>query len=735
MTIQYPGPLDKSRRVYIAMDYTDNNNKTIYRTIINKLKSNGINNIQEFAIGPSHLYEAMKCTVEQNQKNAIVVYVANGIDPTNVKELGMAGPNGQWGEFWGNDNTGRKCRSLGNDVVIALFYDSCDPTRPSGTCYNSIVTRNPRNDIPDGGRWPDKEKPLDYMKRNKIYIVNRSSNQHNKNNSSFDYDSITDKKGDKIGQAIADLFTYGQPDENGGTPNAPSNTTNPTVTPTLTPTVDPNATKVVATKTITQTYTHPHYERVYKLKTDKNGAFQLLHTLPYKAEYSITMKYGGDKTHNGTTRTIKVQNYAKNSQVFEEKLLHTETTIKYTDNTTETTSTGAKPDTKHWRKVVTTENYENGVIKNKTTKTLYGDLVLQEAEKQPDITIPVDTTTPIDITNPTLVNPSEMASPFNKQIPTMANGIPNVLYMTEGGKNFVMVSEKTYTLSEEQYRGVFQRDSKMLQLNNYYVPRYTAFESEDTTTWNVVKREVWNAVEESVMYYMVGHWGAAWPSKIQVDFANHKTIIGGNTVNWKAASCQYHFVSDKQDGNLSNSKPGNKSCGDASGSVCTQILHNYVSEWKFIQTVGEEIGPASINTVVKNYNMTSQVVSGQRGIALDWLKARKPFVWHSDYHYFVMADINDEGNRILVCNSAYGTSGVHGSGSGNWGLSSGWNGAYDTSYHTGNGNYGAHARVSCNWNISADEKTRLNNFFSSMGGAWKRDNTLKQNEKIRRPLV
>ena len=128
MTIQYPGPLDKSRRVYIAMDNTDNNNKTIYRTIINKLKSNGINNIQEFPIGPSHLYEAMKCTVEQNQKNAIVVYVANGIDPTNIKELGMAGPNGEWGKLWGNDNTGRKCRSLGNDVVIALFYDSCDPT-------------------------------------------------------------------------------------------------------------------------------------------------------------------------------------------------------------------------------------------------------------------------------------------------------------------------------------------------------------------------------------------------------------------------------------------------------------------------------------------------------------------------------------------------------------------------------------------------------------------------------
>ena len=722
MTIQYPGPLDKSRRVYIAMDYTDNNNKTIYRTIINKLKANGINNIQEFAIGPSHLYEAMKCTVEQNQTNAIVVYVANGIDPTNVKELGMAGPNGQWGEFWGNDNTGRKCRSLGNDVVIALFYDSCDPTRPSGTCYKSIVTRNPHNDIPDGGRWPDKEKPLDYMKRNKIYIVNRSSNQHNKNNSSFDYDSITDKKGDKIGQAIADLFTYGQPDENGGTPNAPSNTNTPTVTPTLTPTADPNATKVVATKTITQTYTHPHYERVYKLKTDKNGAFQLLHTLPYKAEYSITMKYGGDKTHNGTTRTIKVQNYAKNSQVFEEKLLHTETTIKYTDNTTETTSTGAKPDTKHWRKVVTTENYENGVIKNKTTKTLYGDLILQEAEQQPDLSIPtVDITNPAEIVAPSIVDPSQMASPFTKQIPTMSNGMPNVLMMTEAGKNFVMVSEKTYTLSEEQYRGVFQRDSKMMQLHDYYVPKYIAFESTDTQTWNVVKREVWNAVEESVMYYMVDNNGCAWPETITVDFKNHKTTLAGTTINWKAATCQYHFVSDKQN--------YEKSCGDTSASVCSQILHNYISEWKIVNKVGQSLGPTTIRDVIANWNLKGICEGGQWPLAINWLATRKPFIWHMYGHYFTMCDMNTEKSKVLVANSAYGNSGFHSSH--DWGLNNGWQNTYSSAYGTTH-YYGSHVKVQLNWSISESEKTRLQNFFVSMGGRWTRDNTLKQNETLRR---
>ena len=731
MTIQYPGPLDKSRQVYIAMDNTSKENDTIYRTIINKLKANGINNITEFPIGPSYLYGAMKTTVSQKKTNAIVVYVANGIDPTNVKELGMAGPNGEWGELWGNDNTGRKCRSLGNDAVIALFYDSCDPTRPSGTCYNSIVTRNPRNDIPDGGRWPDGEKPLDYMKRNKIYIVNRSSNQHNKNNSSFNYEAITDKKGDKIGQAIADLFVYGQPDENGNTPNAPSTTTPTTVTPTVAPTTTGDTTKVIATKTITQTYSHPHYERVYKLKTDNQGAFQILHTLPYKAEYSIVMKFGGDKTHNATTRTIKVQNYAKNAQVFKEELLHTETTIKYTDNTTDTKTTGALPNTKHWRKVITTENYENGKLKNKTTKTLYGDNVLKEAEKQQEITITdLNLDLPSDLPTPTTVDPSQMASPFSKLIPTLSTGAPNVAMMADSGKTFTMVSNRTYTLTENQYRGVFQRDSKMMQLNSYKVPKYTAFESTDTTTWNVVQREVWNAVEESIMYYMVGRGGCAWPDQVTIDFAGHKTSFPKNgsynatTINWKAPSCQYHYVTDHQN--------WDDTCGDTSGSLCSQLLHNYISEQKFVGHVGHYIAPSSIAKVLGMYNMGGTVEGGNRDKAAAWVKAGKPFVWHCTAHYLVITDINDEGTRIRIGNSAYGLSGVPSPDTDGWGLTNGWHGLYEEGYRMYNYGNGSHVKAYCNWTINADEKTRLNNFFSSMGGAWKRDNTLKQNETIRR---
>ena len=721
MTIQYPKPLDKSRQVFIAMDNTSNKNYTIYNTILKKLRDNGITNLYTFDVGPNYLYGAMKTVYNKGLTNAIIVYVANGIDPTNIKELGL--PDQGDGKEYGNDNRGRTTRARGNDAVIALFYDACDPTRPSGTCYKKIATRNPHNDITDGGYWPKNEKPIDYLKRNKIYMVNRSSNEHNKNNSSFDYDSIKDYTGEKIGQAIADLFVYGQPDENGGTPNANTTTTTPTVTPTVTPTTTADTTKVVATKTITQIYSHPHYERIYKLRTDPRGAFQILHQLPYKGEYQVTMKFGGDRTHNGTTRTIKVQNHAKNSQVFKESLLYTETTIKYTDNTTETTSKGAKPDTKHYKKVITTENYENGTIKNKTTKTIYGDDVLKEAEQQTEITPDITTPVVVPTTTTPAVDPTQIASPFTKQIPTLSNGKPNVALMAADGKQFAEVTNRTYTLNQTQYRAVFERDSKMLQLNNYHVPKYTAFESTDTNTWNVVQREVWNAVEESIMYHMVKSHGAAWPDTITVDFANHKTTLNGTVVNWKGATCQYHFVRDRQNYLTS--------CGDTSASVCSQILHNYISEQKIMGKVGGELGPDTIAKVLGWYNMKGQVVSGARSIALDWMKSRKPFIWHSDNHYFVMADINDAGTRILVANSAYGSTGIHGTQSDNWGLNTGWNGANDTSYNTGSYGYGAHVKVSCNWSISETQKTQLNNFFSSMGGAWTRDNTKKQAETLR----
>ena len=724
----YPDKLDKSRPVYIAMDYTNSRNTQILNTIVTTLRNGGVTNIKRKEIGPNELYGNISAIYKAGLTNAIIINIANGVDPTNILELGL------WSKYLpescnnlnsadkgGNDNTGRNVRERGNDAILAFFYDACDFTRSTGTCYNRIKTRNPRNDVPDGGRWPKTEgyKPIDYCRDNKIYVVNQSSNQHN-NPENADY------TGEKIGAAILSLFG------NGTTETSSDTTETETInTDTETINTDVSGTKTITQKITTKEYTTPFYEQIYKLKTDKNGAFNLLHNLPYRGEYKVTMKYGGDKTHNSSTRTVTIQNFSNKSNIFNEQLIRTVIITKYSDGSVITDETGKKPDTNHLKRVITTETYENNKVKTTETKTIYMENVLQEKEVEVVTEIPLDNTP----TNTPSVTPTPATiegSPFNKQIPTI-NGVPNVAAMEHNGKKFALVTSGIYTLTENQYRKVFERDSKMMQLNNYKTPRYIAFECETNNKWNVVERTVWNAVEESVYYYMVGHNGCPWPDNIKIDFDEHKTYIDTTYVidkknqsgwrAWKGATCLYHFVSDHQN--------WRDSCGDTSASVCTQIMHNYYSEWRFSTEFGRYVGPATIVSMFKKYNMMGETTSASRSTAITWLQSGKPFIWHSDNHYFTMCDVNDAGTRILVSNSAYGSSGIHGSNSGNWGLSTGWNGATSTSYHSGA--YGAHVKASLNWSITDAEKNSLNNFFSSMGGAWTRPDTAKQNENLRRP--
>ena len=724
----YPDKLDKSRPVYIAMDYTNNRNTQILNTIVTTLRNGGVTNIKRKEIGPNELYGNISAIYKAGLTNAIIINIANGVDPTNIRELGL------WSKYLpescnnlnsadrgGNDNTGRYVRERGNDAILAFFYDACDFTRSTGTCYTRIKTRNPRTDVPDGGYWPKTSgyKPIDYCRDNKIYVVNQSSNQHN-NPENADY------TGEKIGAAILSLFGDGTTE----TTNDTTETSNDT-TETETINTDVSGTKTITQKITTKEYTTPFYEQIYKLKTDKNGAFNLLHNLPYRGEYKVTMKYGGDKTHNSSTRTVTIQNFSNKSNVFNEQLIRTVIITKYNDGSVITDETGKKPDTNHLKRVITTETYENNKLKTTETKTIYMENVLQEKEVEVVTEIPLDNT---PTSNPSVTpTPATIeGSPFNKQIPTI-NGVPNVAAMEHNGKKFALVTSGMYTLTENQYRKVFERDSKMMQLNNYKTPRYIAFECETNNKWNVVERTVWNAVEESIYYYMVGHNGCPWPDNIKIDFDEHKTYIDTTYVvdqtnqsgwrAWKGATCLYHFVSDRQ--NWSDS------CGDTSASVCTQIMHNYFSERKFSTEFGRHVGPDTIVNMFKKYNMMGETTSASRSAAITWLQSGKPFVWHSDNHYFTMCDVNEAGTRILVSNSAYGSSGVHGSSSGNWGLSTGWNGATSTSYHSGA--YGAHVKASLNWSITDAEKNSLNNFFSSMGGAWTRPDTAKQNENLRRP--
>lgn len=687
MTIQYPNKLDKNRPIYFAMDHTCGTrtgssyettcNCKIRDTIVNKLKAKGFNVVRT-AIGPNELYQNMKYIADNNITNAILFNLFNGVDPANIREV----------SFDNADGNGKKFRNNGNDAVLAWFYDSCDFTRSDGTCYASV-----RDSETHTGRLYN---PLEYCKNNKIYVINQSSNNH-KNSERADY------TGDKIADAFIALF-----EEN--TPTVEQENTN----------IQVDENKTIRTVVTTKTYTIPFYEKVFQVKTDINGSFSIKPDLPYRGEYKATMRYGGDRTHNGCNESISIYNYDKNAKVFKEQLLQTTVLVTYTDGTTSRTDTGSVGNATNIKRVIKTETYEGGAIVSTTEKTIDVSSILVEAD-----TSDVNNITDIPSSSGIVVT-GDKKSPFENSI-SMINNVPNVAAMNHAGKDFALVTNRTYTLNEEQYRGVFKRDSKILQVKNYKSSKFVAFESTDSETWNVCPREVWNAVEESIYYYMVGHNGCKWPSKIVVDFTNHNTklyedstLVG--TVNWKSSSCQYHVVSDHQNWNTS--------CGDTSASVCSQWLHNYYSEWRLQNEFGLFVAPSKIKQMFDKYNMSGEVISGARSIALEWLKQGKPFVWHCDSHYIAMLDITDDDSKILVSNSAYGLSGVHSTNSGNWGLNTGWNAATSTSYH--GGAYGAHVKASCNWSISNEEQQQLINFFDSMGGAWIRNNTSKQNESLRR---
>ena len=694
MTIQYPGKLDKKRKVYVTMDNTSSQNNTICRTIINTLKAGGLN-VQEKStisahIGPNKFAEQYVSIYNRGESDVILVGFINGVDPTNIKEVGL--------QYF--DNRGTKFRKLGNDVILAAFYDSCDCVRPGGSCYEKVKLRNPQTDVPTGGYF---YHPAQYADENKIYLVNQSSDSHN-------HPENADYTGEKVARAVVDLFESGSSNQEQTTPTENTDNTNNTNNTDTTG-------KTITSRTITKHYQIPFYEKVFKAATDLNGAFKLLPVLPYQGEYNVTMKFVGDKTHNGTTRTIKIKNYNSKSAIGKETLLKTVTFTKYSDGTSSTTDTGGKiPDNVHIRREIVTETYTNGVLSKTSTHSVYVDNILIENTTPNSDDVPV---TPQD-TEVTPVDDSTKVNPFNQVVNTV-NGVPNVAKMQANGKNFVMWdTTRTYTLTLAQYQAVYYRDSKGMQLNNYKLSKYIAFESTDSSTYNVVEREVWNFVTESVHQWHVRHNGANWPSSYVIDPANRKTKVGSEWVSWKGTAqgitngkCTLYVVGDAQNTGYT--------CGPTSASVCSQYLMNYYSESTMAKKAGTTssgTGPEGIARTVNLKNMKGYVFSNEktaqsRAEAIAWMNAGKPVVWHISGHYMAFVLINEHNGKILVLNSSSGVQNDRWIDGGR--LSTGWQPQSNVT-----NSYGGHVKIELNWTISATEVQQINNLFKSMGGAWTR---------------
>ena len=726
MVIQYPGKLDKSRPVHVTLDHTSSKDQQIYNTIIGKLKAAGINvqsPIGRTNIGPNEFAEAYIALKNRGETNAVLVGVVNGIDPTNIKEVGLQS----------YDNTGTAFRKLGNDVVLAYFYDSCDGVNEDGRCYKRVRERNPQTDVPTGKYFA---YPSKYAKNNKIYMVAACSDEGTKR-------ERADYTGEGIAQKIIELFETG------------ADTTDPTTTdPTNTPVITNDGTKTITTRTITKSYSAPYYQKVFKTTTDENGAFKVQPKLPYRGEYTVTMRFAGDREHNASTSTVKIYNFDDKCAVFKETLLHTKIITKYSDNTTSTEETGKLPDDAHVKRVITTETYENGVVKSTSTRTIYVDEVLWE-NPNPTSTTTTDTvvTDPNDNTVVPVVDNGPRVNPFTTVVNSV-NGVPQVTKMQVGDKQFVMASlERGYTLTLAQYHDVYYRDSKTMQLQNYKLSKYVAFESTDTNTYNVVERGIWNFVTESVHQWLVRHNSAPWPESYVVDFKNKQTKVGTEWVTWKGYlrerhedengnpywttkktgdygvatdKCGLYVVGDRQDDYYRNGTHyGYVTCGPTSASVCSQYLMNYYSEFTIAdsaKTNGSGTGPDEIISGLSGKHLKGSKwnVENDRQVAVDWLKTGRPLIWHIYKHYICFVQISDYNGSVLVCNS---------SGSG-WDaggrLGTGWN---PQSNIRNDDAFGQHVKVDLNWTISDVDAAKFKNFFQSMGGAWVRPSS---DETVRR---
>lgn len=662
----------KNRTVYFAMDTTTGNlskDHAIMDNIQGKLEAVGIT-VKRVAgnkgRGPSAMYNNMKYLYEHDIHDAIMLHLMNGVDPSNILEVATVD---------GNDNRGRAVRAMGNDVILAWFYGSCDCVHPGGSCYNQVRASETSKPL---------SHPLQVMERNNIKAICERK----------------DYNGDKIAEDVIALFG--------------ETTQSSTTTETATTTETNNNGKTLKEETIEKIYTKAYYSDIFTVKTDENGTFQLPVKLPYVGEYSINYTFAGNKEYISSTRTNKIENYT--GELFKPKLLMTRTTKNYgTGQEAEVTEVGSIAGQKHTTTETTVIKYETDGNKTTTTTKDSDSEIISPPSITPS-TPSTPTTDPSSPSSPSVITVNGK-DPYQEKIPLTADGKPQIQSMVTNNKTYEMVDlTKTYTLTREQYTSVFYRDSKIMQLNDYKMTPYVSFEcAEEPNKIMVLERERWNMVEESYHYYMVkgngrkGYTVIPYPEKLVIDFKNKVSYFDGNKTNWKGEKGNIYYCGDNQN--------YGRTCGPTASSVTTQVLHNYYSERRFDQDYvhAKANGGSGADTLRKAliYFGFSARLYSKTTDAINWIKNGKPVVCHVYDHYVALCDTASDGT-ILVLNSTTSTLK-------DYAPYTGWSTEKNIRNHYG----GEGVLVSLNWNIKNDEKLKLNNYFQSMGGAWKK----KENKK------
>lgn len=709
-----------TRKFYVTLDNTiglgrTSGNVRIMNNIVNTLKAAGLD-AQEApggGIGPNRWTTVIRTL--KMKSNTVVVGFVNGIDAGVVEEAtnnygynrdsakqlvnkkGEPLRGGKDNEFHGpsgflhqkNVNGGGTNRN--NDLCLCFFYNCKDFYNETGEYYKWLVRAH--DDNYSRSWFKGTSYPRKWLEDYDIKMV------YNKG----DYDGIS------TARKAAALFTEESTPEPTPTPTPDEATT----TPDQTTTPDGSTTKTLSKKIVKNTFKAPYYEKILTTKTEGNGAFIIKQPsdMNIKGEYLVNLYFAGDSTHSSCNKSIRIHKFS--GVVAKEELLETITTEYYTDGSSqETGRVGKVPDdqTIKTKTITITYTYDNGVLKNTDIKTVENYKIIEKAQEVENISSVTPTDTEVNNNTPT---PTGTADPFSNDVALLQGGVPNVAAMSTGGKQYVMYDDtRSYNLTKDQFHEVYYRDSKSLQLNNYKVSKYTAFQSTDSQTYNVIPRENWNAVVQAVHHWLVRHNGTAWFNSFTIDFANNRVQINGQNVAFTGKTSQYHVVVDYQD----NASKDWGTCGPTSCSMTTQWLYKYVSEAKLKKDTGHGKGGIGPDQCVSGLNKNGFHAKKISGLSA-WrgtLEEGKGLVFHLYYHYVCLYDI--VGNYTYCANPVP-----------KYRLARGWQ-TISAADHAG---IGGHTKVELNWTMSEAEKQKINHFYKSMGGAWTRN----ANTNITLPVV
>lgn len=417
-------------------------------------------------------------------------------------------------------------------------------------------------------------------------------------------------------------------------------------------------------------------KKTYTKTSNKNGRVGLKISLPI-GKYSISAKFKGDKYFSKSSKKFKFY-VARSSRFYigNRKLLKNgylriylkDSSKKAISNKEMTIRIGSK-------KFVKRTNSEGIIrlkvdlpVKNHTVVVKYGKYSVNKR---------------LACINDTVKDP------LKYNIPLVA-GAPDLDYMP--GSYVMGDGSATYTLKRSQYREVLQRDSYCLFLNNR-LSRYVFFKTKSHPKLNhVIKREKWNVIEREINKKIVkkNKYGY-WPGQI--------------TVSIKGKSYKYSEVRDVQNTGYT--------CGPASGSVCTQVLRNYICEKylaKISKTDRKGTQPQKLAKALSRNNFTCTYFWGDSfKIGLNELKKGGcALVFHAQDHYVSILDISPNGKKVLVSNS-YGSYDN---------IPTKW---VSVSYMNKKfGHYDTSLVVRLNYTLSESKKNSINCFYNSMGTKWNR---------------